>query len=223
MTCVSPEGRITPGCAGLWNDGAARRLAAHRRLRARQHAGQDLPAARPRRPQGLDPARLGGDRPAAAERQLADDAPSPLPYLDGVNQVPRAMTRADMDAVRERVRARRRGTGHDAGSTCSSCTWRTAICSRASSRRSPISAPTSTAARREPPALSARGVPRGARGVAGGTADVGAHLGDTTGPRAASTRRIAEIARAFKAAGADLIDVSTGQTVPWQQPVYGRM
>ena len=31
------------------------------------------------------------------------------------------------------------------------------------------------------------------------------------------------IARAFKEAGTDLIDVSTGQTVPWQKPVYGRM
>jgi len=32
-----------------------------------------------------------------------------------------------------------------------------------------------------------------------------------------------EIARAFKAAGADLIDVSTGQTSPDAKPVYGRM
>jgi anthraniloyl-CoA monooxygenase len=31
------------------------------------------------------------------------------------------------------------------------------------------------------------------------------------------------IVRAFKAAGTDLIDVSSGQTVPWQQPLYGRM
>jgi anthraniloyl-CoA monooxygenase len=31
------------------------------------------------------------------------------------------------------------------------------------------------------------------------------------------------IVQAFKAAGVDLIDVSTGQTVPWQKPVYGRM
>jgi anthraniloyl-CoA monooxygenase len=31
------------------------------------------------------------------------------------------------------------------------------------------------------------------------------------------------IARAFKEAGIDLIDVSSGQTVPWQKPVYGRM
>jgi anthraniloyl-CoA monooxygenase len=32
-----------------------------------------------------------------------------------------------------------------------------------------------------------------------------------------------EIARAFKEAGADLIDVSTGQTTPDAKPVYGRM
>jgi len=31
------------------------------------------------------------------------------------------------------------------------------------------------------------------------------------------------VARTFKQAGVDLIDVSTGQTVPWQKPVYGRM
>ena len=31
------------------------------------------------------------------------------------------------------------------------------------------------------------------------------------------------IVRAFRDEGLDLIDVSTGQTVPWQQPVYGRM
>jgi anthraniloyl-CoA monooxygenase len=31
------------------------------------------------------------------------------------------------------------------------------------------------------------------------------------------------IARAFAEAGVDLVDVSTGQTVNWSQPVYGRM
>jgi anthraniloyl-CoA monooxygenase len=29
--------------------------------------------------------------------------------------------------------------------------------------------------------------------------------------------------RSFRDEGLDLIDVSTGQTVPWQKPVYGRM
>jgi anthraniloyl-CoA monooxygenase len=31
------------------------------------------------------------------------------------------------------------------------------------------------------------------------------------------------IVRAFRDEGVDLIDVSTGQTVPWQKPIYGRM
>jgi anthraniloyl-CoA monooxygenase len=36
-------------------------------------------------------------------------------------------------------------------------------------------------------------------------------------------RELIEIARAMKAGGADLLDLSSGQTVPWQKPVYGRM
>ncbi len=60
MTCVSPEARITPGCCGLWNDEQAAAYNADRRLRARQLASQDRHPARPCRPQGLDPRRLGG-------------------------------------------------------------------------------------------------------------------------------------------------------------------
>ena len=52
--------------------GAARRLAAHRGFRTRSRPREALHAARPFRPQGLDAARLGRGRPAAAVRQLAD-------------------------------------------------------------------------------------------------------------------------------------------------------
>ena len=38
-----------------------------------------------------------------------------------------------------------------------------------------------------------------------------------------SDEELLVMARSFKAAGVDLIDVSTGQTVPWQKPIYGRM
>jgi len=38
-----------------------------------------------------------------------------------------------------------------------------------------------------------------------------------------SEQDLVAFARALRDAGADLIDVSTGQTVPWQKPVYGRM
>ena len=60
MTCVSPEARITPGCPGLWNaahDAAWKRIVDF--VHARQ-PGEDRAAARPCRPQGLDPGRLGG-------------------------------------------------------------------------------------------------------------------------------------------------------------------
>ena len=71
MTCVSPEGRITPGCTGLWNEAqrdAFRRITdfCHAQSKAKLclqigHSG----------PQGLDAARLGEDGPPAGERQLA--------------------------------------------------------------------------------------------------------------------------------------------------------
>ncbi len=38
-----------------------------------------------------------------------------------------------------------------------------------------------------------------------------------------SEEDLVTFARALREAGADLIDVSTGQTVAWQKPVYGRM
>ena len=70
---VAAEGRITPGCTGLWNEAqrdAWRRIV---EIRARAHSGEDLPAARPLRTQRIDPARLGGqaDYPLPCG-QLAD-------------------------------------------------------------------------------------------------------------------------------------------------------
>ncbi len=59
MTCVSPEGRISPGCTGMWARRACRGMAADRRFRPRQLARQDLPPARPFGRQGLDQPRLG--------------------------------------------------------------------------------------------------------------------------------------------------------------------
>jgi hypothetical protein len=51
---------------------------------------------------------------------------------------------------------------------------------------------------------------RDARGLAGGPADVGAHLRDRLGGRRPDRRRLRSKSRAFAEAGCDLIDVSTG-------------
>ena len=73
MVCVTPQGRITPGCAGLWIDEQMRGLGAHRRFRARAIGREVLPAARSFRPEGFDPTRLGGDGCAACRWELGAD------------------------------------------------------------------------------------------------------------------------------------------------------
>ncbi|MCK6479716.1 MAG: bifunctional salicylyl-CoA 5-hydroxylase/oxidoreductase [Planctomycetaceae bacterium] len=99
MTDVSPEGRITRGCAGIWNDGQAaawRRIVAfvHGNSRSRigmqiAHAGRKASCSLP----------WEGDAPLAAGG-WETMGPSALPFREGW-PVPREMTRADMDRVRE--------------------------------------------------------------------------------------------------------------------------
>ncbi len=107
-THVTAQGRITPGCLGLWNDDqrdALARIAAHvARLGAVPaiqigHAGRKASSARP----------WEGGRPLTAEKGGWETiAPSALPALDGA-PAPREMTRADIaDAVAAFAAATRR-------------------------------------------------------------------------------------------------------------------
>ncbi|HEX5493268.1 MAG TPA: bifunctional salicylyl-CoA 5-hydroxylase/oxidoreductase [Mycobacteriales bacterium] len=109
MTCVSPEGRITPGCPGLWNDQQAtawRRVVdfVHQQSDARiglqlGHAGR----------KGSTRVMWEGEDVPLEEGNWPLLAPSPVRYRPA-NQVPRQMDRADMDAVREQfARAARYG------------------------------------------------------------------------------------------------------------------
>ncbi len=99
MICTSADGRITPGCGGLYRDehtAAWKRIVDFVHGHSRAAIGAQT---RPRGAQGLDAAAVGGRGPAAARRQLAADRALAAPVPRGVNQVPREMTRADMDAV----------------------------------------------------------------------------------------------------------------------------
>jgi anthraniloyl-CoA monooxygenase len=96
LVAVAPDGRVTPGTPGLWEEGHAeawqRLAAAARRHGARLavrlgHAGR-RGATRPRR-QGVDRPLAGGAWPLLAASAVA--------YRQGA--VPRAMDRADMDRV----------------------------------------------------------------------------------------------------------------------------
>jgi anthraniloyl-CoA monooxygenase len=98
MTCVSPEGRITPGCTGMY---AETHVAAWRRI-------VDFVHARSRAAICLQLGHSGGKGSTRLMWEGMDEplpsggwevmAASPVAYRPGM-QVPREMTRADMDAV----------------------------------------------------------------------------------------------------------------------------
>lgn len=100
-TAVSPEGRITPGCAGIWNDAQADALAevasAIKRAGAVPgiqiaHAGRKASANRP----------WEGDDHIGAEDARGWDtlAPSAIPFGAHLPKTPKAMTLEDIARVR---------------------------------------------------------------------------------------------------------------------------
>ncbi|WP_333897761.1 NADH:flavin oxidoreductase/NADH oxidase [Mixta calida] len=101
-TAVSPEGRITPGCLGIWNDEQAEKLAQIARdIKAAgavpgiqiAHAGRKASANRP----------WEGDDHIAADdgRGWETIAPSAVSFGANLPQVPKAMTLDDIARVRE--------------------------------------------------------------------------------------------------------------------------
>jgi anthraniloyl-CoA monooxygenase len=100
MTDISPEARITLGCAGMWK---AEQAAAWKRIVDFVHANSGAKI-------GLQLAHAGRKGSTRLMWEGIDEplpegnwpliAPSPIPYLPH-GQVPKAMDRADMDGVRE--------------------------------------------------------------------------------------------------------------------------
>ncbi|WBS01043.1 NADH:flavin oxidoreductase/NADH oxidase [Pseudoduganella sp. SL102] len=114
-TAVSPEGRITPGCTGLWEDGQAEGMA---RIAAAIKAGGAVP--------GIQIAHAGrkasANRPWEGDDHLAEGdlhgwqtiAPSAIAFGANLPKVPQAMTIADIERVKaDFVQAARRA--RDAG------------------------------------------------------------------------------------------------------------
>lgn len=108
-TAVCPEGRITPGDAGLWTDSQAEPLARINRFLKLQgavpgiqlaHAGRKASSARPWE---------GGAHLDDAEGGWPTVAPSALPFGDNLTKVPRAMSESDIArAVNDFAAATRR-------------------------------------------------------------------------------------------------------------------
>src|SRR3954449_11875957 len=219
MICTSADGRITPGCGGLYKPEhvvAWKRIADFVHAHSRAALGCQLGHA----------GRKGSTQLLweAEDRPLPDGnwpliAPSPLPYLPGVSQVPHEMTRADMDAVRDEfVAAARRADeagfdllevhmahGYLLSSFLSPLTNVRADEYGRDRARFPLEV--FAACREAWPAEKPLSVRISATDWVDGGFD-----GDDA----------VAFARRLKQAGCDIVDVSTGQVTPDQKPAYGR-
>jgi len=223
MTCVSPEARITPGCPGLWND---QQMLAFKRIVDFVHDNTDaklgIQLGHAGRKGSTRVSWEGTDMPLNEGNWPLVSA-SAIPYIEGVSQVPQAMTRAQMDEVRDQFVAsaqRAAQAGFD---------WLELHCAHGyllSSFISPISNHRtdeyggSLDKRLRYPlevfhairAVWPQDLPMSVRISAHDWVEGGITADDAV-----------EIARRFKDAGADMVDCSSGQVSKAEQPVYGRM
>ena len=221
MTDVSAEGRITPGCAGIYTDeqrDAWKRVVdfVHTHSRAKiamqlGHAGR----------KGATRLMWEGMDEPLKENAWRLLAPSSIAWKDG-SQVPRAMTRADMDLVREQyVAAAKRA--NDAGFDMLEihmahgyllAEFLSPITNRRDDEyggslenRARFPLEIYDAVRRAWPMQK----PMSARISATDWIEQGFSIEDAT-----------EFATMLAEHGCDIVDVSSGQTDPQSQPVYSR-
>jgi anthraniloyl-CoA monooxygenase len=223
MTCVSPEGRITPGCAGLYRDDHEK---AWKRIVDFVHTETDAKIA----------IQLGHSGPKGSTQLGWEtmDAPLTAGNWDIMapsavrwspdNQLPRAMNRADMDKVRdEYVRAAQRAerAGFDwlelhyaHGYLMSS------FITPLTNRRTDSYGGDLENRMRFPLEVfhAVRAVWPMDKPI---SVRISAH--DWVGPDGITPQDAVAISRMLSEAGVDLIDVSAGQTSTRAKPVYGRM
>ncbi|MCZ0960760.1 bifunctional salicylyl-CoA 5-hydroxylase/oxidoreductase [Paracoccus benzoatiresistens] len=221
MLCVSPEGRITPGCPCI----GPGQEAAWKRLTDFVHAETDAKICA----QIGHAGRKGSTRLAweGIDKPLADDnwpliSASALPYLPE-SQTPKAMDRADMDAVKaqfvEAVKAADRA-GFDMAEMHAAHGYLLAsFISPVTNRRTDEYGGSLENRLRFPLEVFAamRAAWPDAKPM---TVRISAHDWVDGGVTPAEA---VQVARAFHQAGADAINVSSGQTDKAEQPVYGRM
>ena len=223
MTCVAPDARITPACTGLWNDAQATAWArivecVHRNTPAKiamqlGHAGPKGATCVPWE---------GGDNEPLAEGGWPLIAPSALAW-SARNTVPRPMTREDMNRVRaEFVQAAKRAAacGFDMLELhCAHGYLLSAFISPLTNRRTDDYGGSLGNRLRFPLEVF-----RAMRAVWPEERPMSVRISAVDWVEGGNMPEDAvEIARAFKQAGSDLIDVSSGQTSTAARPVYGRM
>ncbi|WP_421956686.1 bifunctional salicylyl-CoA 5-hydroxylase/oxidoreductase [Polaromonas sp.] len=223
MTSPCPEGRITPGCPGLWNK---TQMTAFQRIVDFVHAsgaGAKI---------GMQ---LGHSGPKGSTQVGWENPDEPLPAgnwplmaasavaYGPTNQVPQAMTRQDMDNIKaEFVRSTRYAA--EAGFD-----WLELHCAHGYLLSSFITPLTNLRTDEYGGSLENRcryplEVFSAMRAVWPANLPTSVRISaHDWAPGGNTADDAVEMARLFKAAGCDFIDVSSGQTTRAAKPVYGRM
>jgi anthraniloyl-CoA monooxygenase len=223
MTCVSPEGRITPGCTGLYKP---EHEAAWKRIVDFVHAETDARIAIQLGHSGpKGSTQLGWE---AMDAPLVSGnweilAPSAVPWSEA-SAVPREMTRADMDKVRDdfvRAAEMAKRAGFD---------WLELHYAHGYLMSSFITPVTNRRTDEYGGSLDNRmrfplEVFRAVRKVWPDDKPMSVRISanDWVGAEGISPQDAVGIARILTDAGVDMIDVSAGQTSKRARPVYGRM
>ncbi|MCW5723946.1 MAG: bifunctional salicylyl-CoA 5-hydroxylase/oxidoreductase [Maricaulaceae bacterium] len=223
MTDISADARISPGCAGLYMDehvAAWRRITdfVHQRSGAKMaiqiaHAGR----------KGATKLSWEGDNEPLEAGGWPLIAPSPVPW-SAKNQTPREMTRQDMDRVKaDFVTATKRALdcGFDMVELhCGHGYLMSSFITPVSNRRGDEYGGSLENRLRYPLEVfeAMRAVWPADRPMS-----VRLSANDWVGEDGVTPNDAVRIAAHFIEAGADLIDVSAGQTTPKARPVYGRM
>lgn len=223
MVCVSAEGRITPGCTGLYTREQA---AAWQRITDFVHTSAPGTAL------GVQLGHSGRKGSTRVMWEGMDDplpegnwplaAASELPYRPGVSAVPRALTRGEMAAVRSEFAAaavRAADCGFDLLELhCAHGYLLSGFLSPLTNRRTDAYGGTLENRLRFPLEVfdAVRAAWPGDRPMT-----VRLSAADWA-PGGTSPQEAVDIAAAFAARGADAIDVSTGQVVSDEAPEYGR-
>jgi anthraniloyl-CoA monooxygenase len=222
MVCISPTGRITPGCTGIWNDeqtASWRRVTdfVHRQTATKigiqiGHSGRK--GSTKLMWEGIDEPLPDGNWEVVG--------PSALSYKPGVNQVPRELDGRDLDEIEQQfVDSARRA--EDAGFDllelhCAHGYLLSSFISPLANQRTDEYGGSLDNRLRYPLRVF-----RAMRAVWPEHKPMTVRISATDWVEGGVTRDDAvEIARAFRDAGAAAIDVSTGQVSSEERPEFGR-